>query len=49
MDSMEMQQELSSRKRFQVNAQKLIDITQESFFEGIKLAKEGNRLSDISS
>ena len=29
-------------------AQKLIDITQQSFFEGIKYAKEGNRLSDIS-
>ena len=29
-------------------AQKLIDITEQSFFEGIKYAKEGNRLSDIS-
>lgn len=29
-------------------AQRLIDITQQSFFEGIKYAKEGNRLSDIS-
>jgi methionyl aminopeptidase len=31
-----------------VYAQKLIDITQESFFEGIKFAKEGNKLNDIS-
>jgi methionyl aminopeptidase len=31
-----------------VNAQKLIDITKESFFQGIKFAKEGNKLSDIS-
>ena len=31
-----------------VDAQKLIDITRESFFEGIKFAKEGNKLTDIS-
>ena len=31
-----------------VDAQKLIDITKESFFQGIKFAKEGNKLSDIS-
>ena len=31
-----------------LEAQRLIDITRESFFEGIKFAKEGNRLSDIS-
>jgi methionyl aminopeptidase len=31
-----------------VNAQKLVDITRESFFQGIKFAKEGNNLSDIS-
>jgi len=31
-----------------VDAQKLIDITRESFFEGIKFAKVGNRLNDIS-
>jgi len=31
-----------------VDAQKLIDITQESFFQGIKCAKEGNKLTDIS-
>ena len=30
------------------NAQKLIDVTRESFFEGIKKAKAGNRLYDIS-
>ncbi len=28
--------------------QKLIDVTRESFFEGLKLAKPNNRLSDIS-
>ena len=28
--------------------QKLIDVTRESFFEGIKFAKEGNHLYDIS-
>lgn len=31
-----------------VNAQNLIDITRESFFEGIKFAQEGNKLTDIS-
>lgn len=31
-----------------VGAQKLIDITKESFFQGIKFAKEGNKLTDIS-
>ena len=31
-----------------VDAQRLIDITKESFFQGIKFAKEGNKLSDIS-
>ncbi|EHI97150.1 MULTISPECIES: type I methionyl aminopeptidase [unclassified Clostridium] len=30
------------------DAQKLIDITRESFFEGIKFAREGNKLTDIS-
>lgn len=30
-------------------AQKLIDVTRQSFYEGIKYAKEGYRLSDISS
>lgn len=29
-------------------AQKLIDVTRESFFEGLKFAKEGNHLFDIS-
>ncbi len=28
---------------------KLVEITEKSFFEGIKFAKEGNRLSDISA
>ncbi|WP_026886663.1 type I methionyl aminopeptidase [Clostridium beijerinckii] len=31
-----------------VEAQKLIDITRESFFQGIKFAKQGNKLTDIS-
>ena len=31
-----------------VEAQSLIDITKESFFQGIKFAKEGNKLTDIS-
>jgi len=30
-------------------AQRLIDVTRESFFEGIKFVKEGNHLHDISS
>ena len=30
-------------------AQKLIDVTKQSFFEGIKFAKEGNHLYDISA
>ncbi len=29
-------------------AQKLIDVTKQSFFEGIRFAKKGNRVSDIS-
>lgn len=29
-------------------AQKLIEVTRQSFYEGIKFAKEGNRISDIS-
>ncbi len=28
-------------------AQRLIDVTRQSFFEGVKLAREGNRISDI--
>ena len=30
-------------------AQKLIDVTKQSFFEGIKFAKKGNRIGDISN
>ena len=30
-------------------AKKLIDVTRQSFFEGIKLAKAGNHLGDISA
>ena len=30
-------------------AQRLIDVTKQSFFEGIKNAREGNRISDISN
>ena len=29
-------------------AQKLIDVTKQSFFEGIRFARQGNRVSDIS-
>ncbi len=32
-----------------VEAQKLMDVTKQSFFEGIKMAKAGNRLFDISN
>lgn len=31
------------------DAQRLIDVTRESFYQGIKYAVEGNRLSDISA
>lgn len=34
--------------KISVEAQKLIDVTRESFFKGIKMAKAGNRLYDIS-
>jgi len=30
------------------DAQKLVDVTKQAFFEGIKFAKKGNRLGDIS-
>ena len=30
------------------DAQKLIDVTKQSFFEGIRFAKKGHRVSDIS-
>ena len=30
------------------DAQKLIDVTRQSFYEGIRFAKKGNRVSDIS-
>lgn len=29
-------------------AQRLIDVTRQSFFQGLKFAKQGNRISDIS-
>ena len=32
-----------------IENQKLVDVTQKSFFEGIKLAKAGNHLFDISA
>ena len=35
--------------RISPEAQKLIDVTKQSFFEGIKMAKEGNHLHDIST
>ena len=34
---------------FSSDAQKLIDVTRQSFFEGIKFAKEGCRVQDISA
>ena len=34
---------------FSAEAQRLIDVTQQSFFEGIRFAREGQRLSDISA
>ena len=33
--------------RISVEAQRLIDVTEESFFEALKVAREGNRISDI--
>lgn len=35
--------------KISADAQKLIDVTQQSFFEGIKMAKDGNHLHDISN
>ena len=35
--------------KISAEAQRLIDITQQSFFEGIRFAREGQRLSDISA
>ena len=34
--------------KISTEAQRLIDVTRESFFEGIKFAKEGYRISDVS-
>ena len=34
---------------FSAEAQRRIDVTQQSFFEGIRFAREGQRLSDISA
>ena len=34
--------------RISPEAQKLIDVTKQSFFEGIQFARQGNRVSDIS-
>ncbi len=34
--------------RISADAQRLIDVTRQSFFEGIKFAKQGHRVSDIS-
>ena len=34
--------------RISDEAQRLIDVTKQSFFEGIKFARQGNRVSDIS-
>ncbi len=35
--------------KISAEAQRLIDVTQQSFFEGIRFAREGQRLSDISA
>ena len=35
--------------KISADAQKLIDVTKQSFFEGIKMAKAGNHLYDISN
>ncbi|MCR5331715.1 MAG: type I methionyl aminopeptidase [Lachnospiraceae bacterium] len=35
--------------KISAEAQKLIDVTRQSFYEGIKFAKEGNHLHDISA
>ena len=35
--------------RISPEAQRLIDVTRQSFFEGIRLAREGQRLQDISA
>lgn len=35
--------------KISAEAQRLIDVTRQSFFEGIKMAKEGNHLHDISN
>ena len=35
--------------KISAEAQKLIDVTRQSFFEGIKMARAGNRLHDISN
>ncbi len=35
--------------RISADAKKLIDVTRQSFYEGITLARPGNRVSDISS
>ena len=34
--------------RISAHAQKLIDVTKQSFFEGIRFARRGHRVSDIS-
>ena len=34
--------------KISAEAQKLIEVTRQSFYEGIKLAREGQRVSDIS-
>ncbi|MBR2164874.1 MAG: M24 family metallopeptidase, partial [Campylobacter sp.] len=34
--------------RISPTAEKLISVTKQSFFEGLKMARQGNRVSDIS-
>ena len=46
---MNKKQYLAMRAQLMNEAQQLIDVTRQSFFEGIKFAKAGNRLHDISN
>ena len=46
---MEMQQELIQQESGSKEAKKLVEITKKAFFEGIKFAKPGFRIGDISN
>ena len=43
-----VQQPMPARQ-ISTEAQKLIDVTRQSFFEGIRFAKKGMRVQDIST